>query len=240
MEIKYFHKEEIHNTSSAKIILPLVLDLINPKSVLDVGCGIGTWLSVAKDSGILDLLGVDGDYVDRALLSKYLMESEFESHDLTQPLELGRKYDLCICLEVAEHIPEYAANTLVDSLKKYSDVILFSAAIPGQGGQNHLNEKWPAYWAEKFSKNGYVFLDIIRPLIWNNSKVDFWYKQNIFLVVKESHELAVKFPSSSLSLVHPELYNTKNKIFENRIAHLEKQLKVHPLKRWLSKIVSKK
>lgn len=240
MEIKYFHEEEIHNTSSAKIILPLVLDLINPKSVLDVGCGIGTWLSVAKDSGILDVLGVDGDYVDRALLSKYSMESEFESHDLTQPLELDRKFDLCLCLEVAEHLSESASDLLIDTLIRHSDAILFSAAIPGQGGQNHLNEQWPGYWAEKFSTHGYVFLDIIRPLIWDNPKVDFWYKQNIFLVVKDSHELASKFPSSSLSLVHPELYNTKNKIFENRIACLEKQLKVHPLKRWLSKLIRKK
>lgn len=240
MEIKYFHEEEIHNTSSSKIILPIVLDLINPKSVLDLGCGIGTWLSVAKDLGISDVLGVDGDYVDRSLLSKYLSESEFESHDLSHPLDLGNKYDLCICLEVAEHLPEYSANILVANLKEHSDLILFSAAIPGQGGQNHVNEQWPNYWAEKFSKHGYVFLDIIRPLIWDNPKVDYWYKQNIFLIIKDSHELLNNFASSSLSLVHPELYNAKNRIYENRIAYLERQLSVHPLKRWLSQIISKK
>lgn len=239
MEIKYFHEEEIHNASSAKIILPLVLDLINPKSVLDLGCGIGTWLFVAKDLGISDVLGVDGDYVDRDLLSKYLKDIEFESHDLTHPLDLGKRFGLCLCLEVAEHLPESASDFLIETLIRHSDIILFSAAIPGQGGQNHINEHWPTFWAEKFLKHGFVFLDIIRPLIWDNAIVDFWYKQNIFLVVKDSHELAAKFPSSSLSLVHPELYAAKNQIYENRIAHLEKQLKVHPLKSWLSKIVSR-
>lgn len=237
MEINYIHEEEIHNTSSPKIILPLVLDLINPKSVLDVGCGIGTWLSVAKDSGISDVLGVDGDNVDRGLLSMYLFEREFESYDLTNLLELSKKYDLCICLEVAEHLPEYAANTLVKSLKEHSDVILFSAAIPGQGGQNHLNEQWPEYWADKFVQYGYVFLDLIRPLIWNNPYVDYWYKQNIFLVVKRGHTLAQKYPSSCLSLVHPELFCRKEELFQKRIESLERNLKVHPLKRWLRSLI---
>lgn len=240
MEIKYFHEEEIHNTSSAGLILPIVLGLINPKSILDIGCGIGTWLSVAKKLGIKDLIGVDGEYVDPKLLGKYLNNEEFLSYDLTQTLDLKRKFDLCLCLEVAEHLPESSSDTLVKTLIKHSDSILFSAAIPGQGGQNHVNEQWPNYWSEKFLKHGYVFLDIIRPLIWNNSNVDFWYKQNIFLVVKDSHELASNFPSSSLSLVHPELYDAKNQIYEKRIAYLEKQLKIHPLQQWISQIISKK
>ncbi|MCS5489022.1 class I SAM-dependent methyltransferase [Algoriphagus limi] len=238
--IKYIHTKETHNEKAPDLILPIVFDFFSPNSILDIGCGIGTWLSVAKKLGFRDVKGVDGDYVDRKLLGKYLIDEEFVSHDLTQPIDLGKKFDLCICLEVAEHLPESAADTLVECLKRHSEIILFSAAIPGQGGQNHLNEQWPVYWAEKFSKHSYVFLDIIRPLIWNNPNVDFWYKQNIFLVVKDSNELASKFPSSSLSLVHPELYETKNQIFEKRIAFLERQLKVHPLKRWLSKLMMKK
>lgn len=237
---KYIHTKETHNETAADLILPIVFEFFSPNSILDIGCGIGTWLSVAKKLGIKDLKGVDGEYVDRELLGKYLIDKEFLSHDLTQPLDLERKFDLCLCLEVAEHLPESFSDTLVETLIKHSDSILFSAAIPGQGGQNHVNEQWPNYWSEKFLKHGYVFLDIIRPLIWDNANVDFWYKQNIILVVKDSHELTSKFPSSSLSLVHPELYNTKNKIFENRIAYLEKQLQVHPFKRWLSTLIMKK
>lgn len=238
--IKYIHTEETHNEKAADLILPIVFDFVTPNCILDIGCGIGTWLSVAKEHGISNILGVDGDYVDRKLLGKYLSEEEFVSHDLTQPLDLQRKFDLCLCLEVAEHLPQSSSDTLLESLIRHSDTILFSAAIPGQGGQNHVNEQWPNYWSEKFLKHSFVFLDIIRPLIWDNANVDFWYKQNIFLVVKDSHELASKFPSSSLSLVHPELYDAKNQIYENRIANLEKQLQVHPFKRWLSTLIMKK
>ncbi|TDK43320.1 class I SAM-dependent methyltransferase [Algoriphagus formosus] len=240
IDMAFFHDSIFYNLNSASEVLPRVLQIINCNSILDVGCGLGTWLSVAKNLGISDVLGVDGDYVDRRLLYRYLSNDEFFSHDLSEPLDLRKKFDLGICLEVAEHLPESASDTIVETLIRNTDVILFSAAIPGQGGQNHLNEQWPVYWAEKFSKHGYVFLDIIRPLIWDNPMVDFWYKQNIFIVIKESHELASKFSSSFQSLVHPELYDAKNQIYENRIAYLEKQLNIHPLKRWISQIISKK
>ncbi len=238
--MKFFHDPVFYNLNSASEILPRVFQIVDCHSILDLGCGIGTWLSVAKNLGISNVLGVDGDYVDRNLLSKFLNNNEFEPHDLTQPVDLGKKFDLCICLEVAEHLPESASDSLIETLIRHSGTILFSAAIPGQGGQKHLNEQWPVYWAEKFSKYGYVFLDIIRPLIWDNPKVDFWYRQNIFLVVKKTHKLASQFPESFQSLIHPVLFEAKNATYEKRIAYLEKQLGVHPLRRWLSKIVSKK
>lgn len=238
MEIKYVHIEEEHNKKAASIIFPLLLKIINPKSIIDVGCGIGTWLSVAKDLGVGDLLGVDGDYVDRNLLSKYLSDSEFISCDLTQPLYLDKKFDLCLCLEVVEHLPENFSEVLIDTLINHSDLIVFSAAIPDQGGQNHLNEQWPDYWAKKFSKHEYVFLDIIRPLIWGNPKVDYWYRQNIFLVVKSNHELAKKYSHSHLAFVHPELFQAKISYYERKIRSLNNQLAVHPLKRWIKNLIS--
>ncbi len=238
MEIKYIHSEEVHNTVAAANVLPLVCRFIKPNSVLDVGCGIGTWLSVARSFGVETVFGIDGDYVDKRLLTEHVAKNEFLSHDLNAPFDLGRKFDLAICLEVAEHLPESSSETLVASLVRHSGIILFSAAIPGQGGQNHLNEQWPEYWAKKFAGFEYVFLDIIRPLIWDDPKVDFWYKQNIFLVVKSSHELAKKYPHSNSSLVHPQLYQAKNKIFDKKINSLQSQLEVHPLKRWIKNLIS--
>ena len=46
---------------------------------------------------------------------------------------------------------------LVATITKHGDAVLFSAAIPGQGGQDHLNEQWPEYWQKKFEVNGYYF-----------------------------------------------------------------------------------
>lgn len=204
--MKYTHSESIHNTKAPKIVLPIVLNLLESKSIIDIGCGIGTWLSVAKDLGVSDVLGVDGDYVNSDLLIKYINRDEFHSHDLTQPLDLGRKFDLCLCLEVAEHLPQEAAEILVQSLVCHSDYILFSAAIPGQGGQNHLNEQWPEYWEKLFNQYDFVFFDILRPLIWNESDVDFWYKQNLFLIGTKQNDLFKADWKEVLSLVHPHLF----------------------------------
>lgn len=240
IEPKFIHDLKYYNLNSPSQIIPLLFKDINPKSILDIGCGIGTWLSVAKDLGIKEVVGVDGDYVDPTLLVNYLDREEFVSHNLTLPLDLQKKFELVFCLEVAEHLPESSADVLIDSLVSHSDVILFSAAIPGQGGQNHLNEQWPDYWVKKFADQGYVFLDIIRPLIWNNPKVDYWYRQNIFVIVKKTHELAKKYPNSHLSLIHPELYLAKINYYERKICSLQNQLAVHPLKRWIKKLISKK
>jgi len=206
-QIKYFHSEEIHNIKSAEIVVSIILEFFKPKSVLDVGCGIGTWLNVFSRYGIDDLLGIDGDFVDKNLLYKYINKEQFKPLDLEKSFYLERKFDLILSLEVAEHLSKSSANDYVDSICRHSDVVIFSAAVPGQGGQNHLNEQWPSYWAEKFAKNGYVFLDQIRPLIWDNPLIEFWYKQNIFLVVRENSELSKRYSNSHLSMIHPDLFS---------------------------------
>lgn len=233
----YIHDEDIHNKYSSAVIFPILMELLKINSVLDIGCGIGTWLGTAKDLGIEDIYGVDGDYVDRDLLKKHLNAEKFIVHDLNHLLNLERKFDLTICLEVAEHLPKGSAKTIVHSLINHSEVILFSAAIPGQGGQYHLNEQWPDYWAELFTAHDFVFLDIIRHLIWDDPQVDYWYKQNTFLVVKSTHELVSKYAPSHLSLVHPELLDRATKNKDRQIKTLKNQLTIHPLKRWVKSLI---
>lgn len=239
MKKVYNHNELEHNIVAPNYILPILFNFFKPKTVLDLGCGIGTWLNVASSLGISQLKGVDGDYVSKDLLEKHLNLNSFLAADLRLPLTLGRRFDLAICLEVGEHLPESSAMILVNSLITHSDVILFSAAVPGQGGQNHINEQWPDYWAMLFAEHNYVFLDIIRPLIWDNPKVDFWYKQNIFLVVKSTHELALKYPSSHLPLIHPELFERIKQNKDKQIEILKKQLAINPFKRWIASFLKK-
>ena len=196
MDKAYTHSSQQHNLLAPTEIVPVLISMVKPASVLDVGCGTGTWLKVFALHGIKDLTGVDGPYVDRSSLQ--IDSDRFIAADLRNPLSLGRKFDLVVSLEVAEHLPESSADAFIQSLVAHGDVILFSAAVPGQGGQNHVNEQWPQYWAEKFKTHGFYFHDVIRPLFWNNPKVDWWYKQNTFLVTRERSDSPV------VTYVHPE------------------------------------
>ena len=205
-ETRYVHLDSVHNLRSPRVIVPDLIRDLAPRSVVDVGSGIGTFLSVFIENGIEDVLGVDGSWVDRGKL--YTDEKYFVEADLEQPLELGRRFDLAVCLEVAEHLKPEAADTIIASLCSLSDSVVFSAAIPGQGGDNHINEQPFEYWQEKFAARGYQYYDIFRDRYWQNDEVDCWYRQNMFLVVHESVELppaiaAKKLNGPALVHVHP-------------------------------------
>jgi len=197
---------------SAEEIVPLIINMIHPVSVIDVGCGAGTWLSVFKEFGVEDIFGVDGDWVDGKILQ--IPEERFLSYDLKNSLIINKRFDLAISLEVAEHLPEGSAETFVDTLVGLAPIVLFSAAIPFQVGKNHSNNQWPDYWAEHFEKRGYLVVDAIRKKIWQNDNVDYWYAQNILIFIKE--DCLNKYPllklelentvKSQLSIVHPKMY----------------------------------
>lgn len=217
MSVKYIHDEINHNLLSPRVIVPLLIDYFEPKSVVDVGCGIGTFLRVFKEHGIDDLLGIDGTWVNRELLSKNIQQDIFHAANLEELYSINRKYDMAICLEVAEHIKESSAHVIVETLVGLSDIIIFSAAIPEQGGQNHINEQWPQYWQELFEKYNYVMLDVLRPVLWDKKDVFWWYKQNIFVIVKKEKESWTLDRFKDISpigrcngIIHPELFIQKN------------------------------
>lgn len=143
---KYIHEENTHNLIDPQIIVPVIMDLIKPQSVIDVGCGLGTFLRVFAHYGVTDLLGLDGSWVNKTLLEKNLEIGKFQEVDLEIGFKVARRFDLAICLEVVEHLGENSAENFIESLTTASDCILFSAGIPGQFGQNHVNEQWPDYW----------------------------------------------------------------------------------------------
>ena len=149
---------------SAMVVLPLVFAIVTPRNVVDLGCGTGTWLRAAHELGAHDYLGYDGPHVTQLCIPK----DRFAAVDLRQPLPTDRKFDLAISCEVAEHLPATSAATLIGTLTSLSDVVLFSAAIPGQGGVHHVNEQWPAYWQALFRARNYSAYDFIRPRIWND------------------------------------------------------------------------
>jgi SAM-dependent methyltransferase len=181
--------------ASARVVCPLLLSWLAPESVLDVGCGAGAWCRVWSESGVKEVQGTDGDYVDRQSL--LIPAASFRSQDLSQAFDFQRKFALVASLEVAEHIPEVSARTFAENLARHGDAILFSAAVPGQGGEFHVNEQPLGYWKRHFEDLGFSCFDAIRPAIVQNANVEPWYRYNTLLYVRG--EALARLPSSVLS-----------------------------------------
>jgi SAM-dependent methyltransferase len=204
----FFSKLNGDSLRSAEVIVPILYELVQPQSVVDVGCGVGAWLSVFKKHGASRTLGIDGDYVPRDQL---LVEAhEFSPVDLGSRFHLNETFDLAVCLEVAEHLPRGSARAFIDSITRLAPCVLFSAALPGQMGINHINLQWPDYWERLFHDAGFVSLDPIRPRIWQDTRVAWWYRQGCQLYVdaelieadEELTRLAEIRENNNLMLIH--------------------------------------
>lgn len=209
---KYIHSEELHNLKSPRVIVPELIRIFNPKSVLDVGSGIGTFLYCFKEAGVKKVLGIDGKWVNRELLAKYLEPQEFLEADLEKHILLPEKFDLAMSLEVAEHVSAASADAFVKTLTSASDIVVFSAAVVRQGGQNHINEQWLSYWKEKFFLQQFQLHDIFKPLLWDNPDVHYWYKQNMVVFTRSNFDVSrfYKHEENSLqNVIHPTLYLEK-------------------------------
>lgn len=208
---------------SATRIISIVANLFpHISSAIDFGCGVGTFLDAFKQFNVYDVLGMEGSWLDKKDL--LLAESCFKYVDLELEYCESRRYDLAICLEVAEHLSESGGRNLIRSLCGASNLVLFSAAIPSQGGIGHVNEAWQSHWASMFDEYGYKPYDLVRPHIWSDSNIPFWYKQNIIVYTSLD---TIDFPvatSPFLDLVHPDLYCSKLSSASPTIPDLIKQI----------------
>lgn len=192
---------------SARLIVPMILEMFAPRSVVDFGCGPGSWLRAFMENGVGEVKGIDGDYLDP---SQLVIDEKFVSvADLTEPFRSDRQYDLALCIEVAEHLPESSSSALIDILVTAAPTILFSAAIPGQGGTNHVNEQWLDYWEGKFAERGYSLVDAVRNRIRDESRIASYIRQNLVLFVNDGTPIS-HFDNSARSVdsewVHIDLY----------------------------------
>jgi len=208
-DLKFFSLTHEGSLAAARHILPLLWAKRQFRSVIDVGCGLGGWLLAAGELGAARLKGIDGSHIPTEML--VVSPECFIRADLAQPLAKDDKFDLCLCLEAAEHLPPERGPSLVEDLTELSSIIVFSAAIPFQGGNGHFNEIWPEYWAKLFSNRGYLPWTGLRDSIWNERTVPWWYRQNLLIFVQASewdNFLPGQEPANPnlLTAIHPESY----------------------------------
>lgn len=208
----FYQQQAQASFRSAQIYAQHLHQFVKPSSVVDFGCGRGTWLRAFSALGATRLVGYDGPWNSQNTMGDHAIS--FIPADLNKSISCDHRFDLAISVEVAEHLlPESAAN-FIRSLTEASDLVLFGAAYPGQGGTNHFNEQPPSYWAEKFRSLDYQPFDVFRPSLWSNSEVNFWYRQNTFIYAKngtttfnylvKNHLLPVE-STGFMDCVHPEL-----------------------------------
>lgn len=206
---KFFSRLGVTSDLSATTIVPWLVEMFAPKSIVDVGCGTGQWLNSFRAHGVDDIIGLDGSYIPLSQLQ--ISETNFIAHDLTKRIEINRNFDVAICLEVAEHLPATRAESLVRDLCNLAPVVVFSAAVPEQGGTGHINEQWPEFWAALFKNENRLVLDCIRDQFWNHPDVAYHYSQNAFVYIDAElldrnpawRRYLVEEDSPVLSRIHP-------------------------------------
>lgn len=232
----FFDQISAGSLTSARIVLRMLFEAIPVTSVVDVGCGTGPWLRAAIELGVYDVVGLDGNYVDPGRLMiepRCFQPCDLQTGDLNHALATPRRFDLAMCLEVAEHLSDTRAESFVGELCDLSDLVLFSAAVPGQGGTNHVNEQWPAYWNALFVSQGFACFDVLRPRLWNEDACDFWYLQNLLLFARretdsfaQATQLGLANEAPPLPLVHPRLLEHKLKQFRTVMSDSEATISV--------------
>jgi len=212
----FFENMDRSARQSAEAVVPELVRILKPRSMVDVGSGNGFWTKAFLDNGVTDAVAVDGPWVEKSSLK--VPPQDFVVRDLSQPLHMDRTFDLVLCLETAEHLRPERADGFVQELTALAPLIVFSAAIPCQGGTMHYNEEWQDYWSQKFTAQGFVAVDMLRPLFWNNARISGMYRQNMVLYVRkdrletlgdEVKKAPVFSPTSAGSvyrMVHPVVY----------------------------------
>ena len=215
---KFYEYTFVKSSHSADRVTGIITNIFHPNTICDVGCGEAVWLASYKRNGVESVTGIDGQYVNLDRL--YIPRENFIPCDLAKPFKIDGKFDVVQSLEVAEHLPLSQSEHFIDNLTGASDVVVFSAAVCGQGGMYHINEQPLQYWRTLFRVRGYSAYDIVRPVIANDKKVAPWYRYNLLVYVSDnaSPELLEKIAlykvleNQEIRDVAPLWYNVRCKI----------------------------
>lgn len=150
----FVHTSEIcMATGCAERTIQKVIEMYRPKSVLDLGCGVGKAVDSFYSKGI-DAMGIEGS---KMLIKMASNPQLIRKYNLEKELKLNKKFDLIWSHEFIEHIHPKYINNLLKTFSNHSDIIIMTAAKPGQGGEGHFNEQSSEYWINQFRKYGYTY-----------------------------------------------------------------------------------
>ena len=138
---------------SAEQITGVLHGLLRPARLVDLGAGCGVYSHFFAQKGV-DVVAIDGTTPP----AEHSYPVVIHTRDLTEPFEnVWGRFDLALCLEVAEHIPEEHAGAFLDNITRFSDRLVLSAAQPNQGGHHHVNERPKRYWVAKLAEKGFAY-----------------------------------------------------------------------------------
>jgi len=184
-DARFFQNTVKFEKPSARAVADILIRQFNLRSVIDIGCGCGVYLKEFEKKGI-EILGYDGS---PAAVKASLVGNKIKLHDLCQPLKLKKKFDLCLCIEAAEHLPLSCADTLIDALVALAPKIIFTAATPGQGPRSigHINEQPHSFWVVKFKAKQFALDKKLTAKIkreMKEKKVVWWVVKNLMVLKK--------------------------------------------------------
>lgn len=205
-QVTYKFSVTRYNYESAKKILSVIVPLL-PKvsSVLDLGCGLGAWSSVLEEqlNPKLELIDHPATPIEELLVED---KSVFKPLNLDISLPCEGQRDMILCIEVLEHFKEEVALRLHDFICNSTDLVLFSAAVPGQGGIGHINCRRHSYWHDKFSNRGFKYFDGFKSEIVHDQAIPFWLRQNLFIYYRDNYSSYFKgranYTPEGFELIH--------------------------------------
>jgi cyclopropane fatty-acyl-phospholipid synthase-like methyltransferase len=136
------------------------IDAYKPTSVVDFGCGIGSYLESCYNKGIKNIAGYDigGEYAQK--YTPDFLYPFIEYCDCTKPIKTQQKYECVISFETIEHIEPSGTNVFIENLVNATDFdkgrILFTGAPPEQEGCGHINCRDKQEWIEIFAEQDFT------------------------------------------------------------------------------------
>ena len=206
---KIFYDSVEHRAShAASEIASIFQNYFEINSIKDIGCGSGIWArEFEKILRCEKITGYDLESGIKIALSKNretkinFIPIDFEKDKLNL-----RSTDLSLFLEVAEHLTPLTALRVIEEICRSSNYVIFSGAIKGQGGTNHINEQSARYWIKEFENNDFVAIDLFRERIKEMKKIPFYYRNNVFLFIQKEEFKKITLLTSSKG---QELFNLK-------------------------------